>query len=150
MMKNIKILLPFFLVSAIFVGLTVYNLMGNIKSNKTIVTIQDYPLCFMVPDIFELTAHKDGFSYVGGKNKGTFEIIKGTLNQNFSKKDMGGIEAVYSKMKNFRVVEYKIDDMTILRNKFEAVIHLPANLTPTMGQGYCDTIKKLHPKHLAL
>ncbi len=149
-MKNFKILFPFFLISAVFVAVTVYNLIGHIKSNKVIITIGDYPFCVMATDNYTITPAKNGFRYQGGKNKGHFEILKRGLNPDFSKKDLGGFEAVYAKRKNFRIVEYKIDENTILRDTFEAIIHLPPNLTPSKGTGFCTTLKKLHPQHLSL
>lgn len=149
-MKTYKIIAILVCVFISIVALVLYNAFGT-KRKFTILTLEKYGICFMVSDELEYTLTPKGFTYRGGKNYGSFELLNSGLSKNVTRVKINGFNAGYSKETNKRVYEYELDstnDKIIFQDNFMYASKSPMNLVPYSSD--CKRILKNFPKHVPL
>lgn len=149
-MPKSKILIFSALVIGIAITFTVIiNNAFNTNRSYTILTMDEYGVCFMMSSDLDYKITANGFKYSGKKNYGEFTLSRDGLMPNANKVDINGFKAAYSKQKNLRVYQYLLDDNNlILTDNFVYVKKSPLNLVPYRSE--CESIKKNYPNHLPL
>lgn len=144
-MKLWKILLPLGIVATFFVTLTVKNVLNHNKNLK-VFTIPEYNICYLVSAEYQLELFPNGFKYSAGKNHGTVNFGKGTLNPSLIPRSLGEFEGAYQKVRNVRIVQYKLSEDDIATEMFELVSkNSPANLQP--HRKGCEQFAKIHESY---
>jgi hypothetical protein len=149
-MKTYKIIAVLVCVFISIVALVLYNAFGT-KRQFTILTMEKYGICFMVSDELEYKLTPKGFTYRGGKNHGSFELLNSGLSENITRVKINGFNAGYSKEKNKRVYEYELDatdKLVIFKDSFMYASKSPMNLVPYNTD--CKNILKNFPKHVPI
>jgi hypothetical protein len=149
-MNAFKIILILICVFISIVGLVLYNAFGT-KRTFTILTLQEFGICFMVSGELKYELTNNGFRYSGGKNKGEFKLLKQQLSNDITKVKINGFNAGYSKAKNVRVYEYEVGAKSgelILQDTFLYASKSPMNLVPYSDE--CKDILKNYPNQLPL
>lgn len=149
-MTKSKIVIFSTLIIAIAVTFAVIiNNAFNSDRTYTILTLDQFGVCFMVNSELEYIITPNGFKYSGGKNFGEFTLSRDGLISESNKVTINNFKAAYTKEKNLRTYQYLLDDTkTVFTDKFVFVKKSPLNLVPYRSE--CKKIKKNYPNHLAL
>lgn len=131
-MKTKTVLIIIACFSALFIGMTLLNVFRHTGREYTVISFPEFNACYLYGKEYKVKITENGFDYKAGSNSGKVRLKSGEMDSGLRwvTESMGEFEASYMKDKNDRIVEYKLDSNTYLRDDFNYIKNGAINLMP--------------------